>query len=116
VSEQKRDESGRWKGISTEQAILKVFDTADAPFLTANEVADAVGIANSTANNHLRQMRENGLVDRKKTGARSVGWWAKVAPRLSEESIARVEQSRREIERGETVSHDDMKARLGMDG
>ena len=106
MSNRHRDETGRWEGISTGQDILKAFDQADAPFLTANEVADAVGIANSTANNHLNQMRERSLVDRKETGARSVGWWATVAPRLSEESVARVERSREEIERGEVVALD----------
>lgn len=108
MSNRQRDESGRWKGISTKQDVLKAFDNADAPFLTAGEVADAVGIANSTANNHLNQMREDGLVGRKETGARAVGWWAKVAPQLSEESIARVERGRNEVERGEVVALDDL--------
>jgi len=115
MSEQQRDESGRWKGIDTEQAILKAFDAADAPFLTANEVADTVGIANSTAHNHLNRMRENGEVDRKETGARSVGWWATVAPAPSAETLRDIEATEGELERGETTSQAAMKARYGIE-
>lgn len=53
-------------------------------------------------------MHDGGLVDRKKSGARAVVWWATVAPRLSEEAAARVEQSREEIERGDTVALEDL--------
>jgi predicted transcriptional regulator len=108
MSNRQRDEGGRFREEIQTQDILKAFDAADAPFLTAGELADAVGVANSTINQRLNRMHEAGLVDRKKTGARSVGWWATVAPRLSEESIARVERRREQVEHGEVVALDDL--------
>ena len=93
-----------------------MFDAASDPVLTASEVAEELPITREATVARLNRMCEAGLVDRKKTGARAVVWWAAVAPRLSEETKARVERSREQIERGETVSHDGMKHRLEMDG
>jgi predicted transcriptional regulator len=108
MSNRPRDEGGRFVEELSEQGILKLFDRADAPFLTAPEIAEKFDVTRQAVNYRLRQMKEKGLVSHKKTGARSVGWWATVAPRLSEESIARVERSREEIERGEVVALDDL--------
>ena len=108
MSNRSRRESGEFSEEVSDNDVLKVFDAADAPFLTAGELANALPLSRSGANHRLNRMREAGLVDRKETGARSVAWWAKVTPRLSEESIARVERSREEIERGEAVALDDL--------
>ena len=106
MSNRSRRKSGEFSEEVSDNDVLKVFDAADAPFLTAGEIADALPLSQSGANYRLNKMRERGLVDRKETGARSVGWWATVAPRLSEATKARVEQSREEIERGEVVALD----------
>lgn len=116
MSEQQRNEEGHFTGKVTDQDILKVFDFADEPVLTASEVAAELPITREAAGRRLNQMRENGLVDRKKTGARSIAWWATVAPALSEETLRAVEQSEGELERGETVGQSALKRRLGMDG
>lgn len=81
-----RDDSGEYAPRVSDNEILKVFDRADAPFLTSGEVADDLPISRSAVNHRLNGMHEKNLVDRKQTGARSVGWWATVAPRLSEEA------------------------------
>jgi len=69
----------------SEQDILKVFEEADEPFLTAPEIADRLPVSRQAVNYRLEKMLEKDLVGKKKTGARSVGWWAKVAPRLADE-------------------------------
>lgn len=116
MSNRHRDEHGRFTGELTEQDILKEFDASDAPFLTAPEIADEFGVTRQAVTYRLKQMRDEGLVGCKETGASSVGWWAKVAPRLSDEVIRGIEESDRQRERGETVSMGEMKSRLGMDG
>jgi hypothetical protein len=91
MSEQQRDESGEFAEKVTDQDVLKVFDFADAPIMTASEVAAELPITREAAGRRLNQMHENGLVDRKQTGASSVAWWATVAPRLSPEARRRAD-------------------------
>lgn len=116
MSNQRRDDGGRFAEELTEQDILKVFDRTDEPFLTAPEIAKEFDVTRQAVTYRLKQMRNDGLVGRKETGASSVGWWAEVAPRLSDEAIRGIEESDRQRERGETVSMAEMKRRLGMDG
>jgi predicted ArsR family transcriptional regulator len=92
----------------SDQDILKVFDNTDDPFLTASEIADQLPVSRQAVNYRLDRMHEEGLVGRKKTGARAVGWWAKVAPRLSDESAERVERAREEIDRGDVVAPEEL--------
>lgn len=87
----------------SEQDILKVFDAADEPFLTASEIADELPVSRQAVNYRLDSMHEKGLVGKKKTGARAVGWWAEVAPSLSAEAAERVEAAREEVAAGDTV-------------
>lgn len=107
MSEQQRDESGEFTEKVTDQDVLKVFDYADEPVLTASEVAAELPITREAAGRRLNRMREDGLVDRKETGARAVAWWAKRAPRLSPEAATRVKQGREEIESGDVVALED---------
>jgi len=115
MSEHSRDESGQFSPKVTAQDVLKAFDRTDDPFLTAPELADTLGVTRHTITRRLREMQETGLVDRKEAGSHAVVWWAERAPRLSAEARAGVEASREQIERGETVSQDEMKQRLGID-
>jgi len=92
---QGRDDSGRFEKTVTNQDILKVFDYEDDPVLTAPEVADGLRrfgkqITPEGVRNRLETMAEDGLVSRKKLGARAVGWWAEVAPELDEETAETV--------------------------
>lgn len=95
-------------GKITEQDILKIFDAAEEPFLTASEIADELPVSRQAVNYRLEQMREKDLVGKKKTGASAVGWWAKVAPQLSAEAAERVEAAREEIDAGETVALEEL--------
>lgn len=116
MSETDRDERGQFTATVTEQEILKAFDRAEAPFLTAAELGGELSVSRQAANYRLKRMREDGLVERKQTGARSVGWWATVAPAPSAETLRDIEATEGEVERGETTSQAAMKQRLGMDG
>lgn len=111
-----RDERGQFTEDITEQEILKLFDRAEDPFLTASEIASELSVTRQGVGYRLRQMHEKGRVDRKETGASSVGWWATVAPAPSDETLRDIEASEGELERGETVGMNEMKQRLGMDG
>jgi len=102
MSEQSRD-----RKIS-EQDILKVFEESDEPFLTATEVAAELPVSRQAVNYRLDKMHEKGLVGKKKTGASSVGWWAEVAPRLADETAARVRESKEDFERGDAVALEDV--------
>jgi len=93
---QPRGEGGEFGEKVTEQDILKVFDTTDDPFLTAAEIAEQLPISRQAVYHRLEQMREKGLVDKKKTGARGAGWWATVAPRLDPEVAASADAADRE--------------------
>lgn len=116
MSETNRDDRGRFTETVTEQEILKAFDRADAPFLTAAELGEQVGVSRQAANHRLKGMHEEGRVERKRAGARAVAWWATVAPAPSTETLRDIEATEGELERGETVSQADVKRRLGMDG
>lgn len=101
--ERPRRDDGTFEKEVTEQAILKMFDRADEPVLTAKEIADELNTTSVTITRHLKEMLDKDLVGRKETGARAVAWWAEVAPELSDESRERVEESRKDIEAGNTV-------------
>lgn len=88
---QPREGNGKYGEKVTEQDILKAFDYSDDPFLTTTELADQLPVSRQAVSYRLEQMREKGLVDKKKTGARAAGWWAKLAPRLSDEAQRRVD-------------------------
>lgn len=88
-----------------------MFDHADAPVLTAVELVAELSFSASAMNSRLNRMREDGLVDRKETGARAVAWWAEVAPQLSPEARRRADA----VDPDDATSQAEMKRRLGMD-
>lgn len=90
-----RDEDGKFSSDVTEQDILKIFDRVGEP-MTAPELADELPLTKEGVTYRLKKMQEEGLVGRKKAGARAVVWWAKVAPELSEETRRRVDEASRE--------------------
>lgn len=115
MSESDRDDRGRFTESVTDQDILKVFDRAEAPFLTAKELASELPFTRQAATHRLNKMFDKGYVDRKEAGARAVGWWSTVAPAPSKETMRDIEATDGELERGETVGQDAIKRRLGMD-
>lgn len=116
MSNRSRDESGRYTEEVSEQAILTRFDTADAPFLTAPEIADEFGVTRQAVTYRLKEMRDRGLVDRKQAGASSVGWWATAAPAPSDETRRDIEATERELEHNETMNQTEVKRKIASDG
>ena len=93
---QGRDDAGRFDTTASDQEILKVFDYEDDPVLTAAEVATGLRrfgtqMTAEGVRKRLNRMADDGLVSRKQIGARAVGWWAEVAPELSDSTAADVE-------------------------
>jgi len=95
MSERNRGEGGKFTQKITDQDILKIFDRTGEP-MTAPELAEELPVTKEAVSRRLKQMHEDGLVGRKKTGARSVVWWAEVAPRLDPEVAKEVEEADRE--------------------
>lgn len=93
---QPRGEDGRFGEKVTDQAVLLVFDAADEPCLTTAEVAEELPVSRDAVYRRLESMHERGLVGKRKTGARAVGWWAGVEPRLSSETAGRAAAADRE--------------------
>jgi DNA-binding Lrp family transcriptional regulator len=92
MRDQQRDEGGRFAGKVTEQDILKIFDRTGEP-VTAPEIAEELPITSDAVTYRLKNMKEKGLVERKKTGANSVVWWAKVAWGVDSEFAESVEEA-----------------------
>lgn len=110
--DQRRDDRGQFGPKMSDQEVLKAFDYAEDPMVTAGEVRDlleeevGVVVTKEAVRNRLKQLEGEGLVRSKEFGARAVGWHALVAPRLSEEAADRSEE-RRETAREEFVPLDD---------
>ena len=68
------DGPGRKPTVSDEE-ILAVFEKADDPVLMADEVAESLPIGRRAVYNRLRSLEEQGVIQSKKTGARSTVWW-----------------------------------------
>ena len=45
------------------------------PFVTANDVADSLGVARQTAHKHLQRLHEEGNLNKRKVGGSAVIWW-----------------------------------------
>ena len=105
---QPRGEGGEFGVKVTEQDVLLVFDATDDPFLTASEIAEQLPVTRQGVYHRLKQMREKGLVDKKKTGARGAGWWATIAPRLAPGVAERAEAA----DRGDAVTLEELDAEL----
>ncbi|SEO88763.1 hypothetical protein SAMN05216388_10225 [Halorientalis persicus] len=70
--DRERTESGQYVEEVTLDAVIDVFEAADLPVLTANEVAEALDCARPTAYNKLEALVEQNKLRKKKVGARAV--------------------------------------------
>lgn len=59
----------------TQDELVELVRQHDDPFVTANDIADSVGMARQTAHKHLQRAHENGEVEKKKIGSSAVIWW-----------------------------------------
>jgi len=65
---------GRKPTVSDEE-IMAVFVNAEDPVLMADEVAESLPIGRRAVYNRLRSLEKQGVLQSKKTGARSTVWW-----------------------------------------
>jgi len=61
--------------MNTEDRIIEQFRQAETPFLTAVDIAEAIGMTRQGVNQRLKQLEERGVVERKKVGSRAVAYW-----------------------------------------
>jgi response regulator of citrate/malate metabolism len=69
--ERERDEGGKYTEQVTYDSVLDVFEKADIPVLTANEVADELDCSRSSAYNKLEELVDRKELHKKKVGARA---------------------------------------------
>ena len=76
----------------TDEEILHVFREADAPVLTASEVAADLPISHSGVNPRLRALADSGQLSRKEVGSRAVVWWIDTSDREPDAPAAPLKQ------------------------
>ena len=55
--------------------LASCFVERNEPVLTSSDVAEELGITQQGAHHKLQRAHENGVVKKKKVGARAVVWW-----------------------------------------
>ncbi|MFC7010002.1 hypothetical protein [Halalkalicoccus salilacus] len=75
MSNDKRDDSGRFAASVDDTDILEAIDQAPGPVATAAELADILPIGRRAIRERLLDLEERDKVARKTVGARSVVWW-----------------------------------------
>lgn len=65
---------GRPKKVSDNE-VMEVLREADDPVMTAREIGDALGESRRTLHRRLDELHDEGLVEKKTVGGRSVVWW-----------------------------------------
>jgi len=73
--ERERDEGGQYVETVTLESVLSVFEQAEAPVVTASEVAEELECSRPSAYNKLNDLAERGELHKKKVGSRAVVWW-----------------------------------------
>lgn len=118
MAAQGRDDEGRFNAKMRDQDVLKAFDyeaTVEDPYLTAKEIAAALAehfdieVTDEAVRNQLESMRDEELVAKRRFGP-GVAYRALVGPRLAEDVAARSDAIRRELDAGETVSLEELRA------
>lgn len=85
MSERVRDEDGQFVETITPERVLGVMRTADAPVVTARDIADALGCTPEAVMKKLKQLQNQGRVTRRQVGAHAVVWWLTEQPMLETE-------------------------------
>lgn len=69
-----RSDTGEYVETVSTDHVLAVFDSVDGPVVTSADVADALDCTTETARRKLKQLYQEGRVNRRKTAGRVV-WW-----------------------------------------
>lgn len=55
--------------------VIEFMKNHEEPFVTVGDVAEEMGVRNSTMHKRLNELNEKGKIKRKKVGASAVVWW-----------------------------------------
>jgi DNA-binding Lrp family transcriptional regulator len=59
----------------SQEDLLDLIREADEPFVTIPELSEQLPLTREAVRYRMKKLEDNGIVARKKTGARSEGWW-----------------------------------------
>lgn len=76
TDDRSRGEGGTYESEVTDEELLEVFRESGNPVLTATQVAGEVSIGRKAVLERLRDLEDEGRVERMEVGARAVVWWA----------------------------------------
>lgn len=85
MSERARDEEGQFVETVTPERVLAVMRNADAPVVTAGDIADELGCTPEAVTTKLKRLQNQDRVARRQVGARAVVWWLTEQPPLDTE-------------------------------
>jgi len=63
------------KQTVSDEEIISAFESNEAPFMTAIELAEEFEMTRQWAHNRLQALYEDDTINRKKAGSRNVIWW-----------------------------------------
>ena len=75
MSERVRDEEGQFVETVTPERVLAVLLDADAPVLTAGDIADELECTPEAVTKKIKFLQDHGRVARRRVAARAVVWW-----------------------------------------
>ena len=70
-----RGEGGTYEPEVQDEDLLEVFRESEKPVLTATMVAKEVSIGRKAVLERLRELNDEGVLERMEVGARAVVWW-----------------------------------------
>lgn len=75
MGRQRDDTTGQFTETITVNDVLSYMRSVDSPVVTVAEVADALDCSTEAARQKLTKLTDDGVVERKKVGAKAVVWW-----------------------------------------
>lgn len=99
MADRDRTETGEYVETVGTEDVLAVMRRAADPFVTNQDVANALECSSETARRKLTTLYEEGTIDRRTVGANAVVWWI---PRHAE-----LDRRAEELWAGEGVSFDE---------
>lgn len=60
---------------ATDEEIMDIIRSADPPFVTTRDIAEAVSLSSERARQRLNRLDSNGQIDRTKVGSSAVVYW-----------------------------------------
>jgi repressor of nif and glnA expression len=75
TEDRSRGDGGTYEPEVPDEDLLDVFRESETPVLTATMVAAEVSIGRKAVLERLRELEDEGMVERMEVGARAVVWW-----------------------------------------